>query len=257
MVTVISPAKKISKVGSSSGSVFSNCEFLTDSRKLTNQLKKMDPVQLGSLMGISDKLSLLNWERYKKWETPFTADNSRQAMYMFEGDTYKGLDAESFSGDDINFSQQAVRILSGLYGLLKPMDLIMPYRLEMGTKLSNKRGPDLYSFWKNSITESLNSILKNSKNRYLVNCSSLEYFKSIDLNSLNARVVTPIFKELRNGTPKMISFFAKNARGAMTRFIVKNKIDHPEDLLGFDFDGYCYNEDLSSLESPVFLRKSQ
>ncbi len=257
MVTVISPAKKISKVGGTSGAVFSNCEFLTDTCKLTNKLKKMDPVQLGSLMGISDKLSLLNWERYKKWETPFTADNSRQAMYMFEGDTYKGLNAESFSDDDINFSQQAVRILSGLYGLLRPMDLIMPYRLEMGTKLSNKRGPDLYSFWKSSITKSLNSIFKKSKNRYLVNCSSLEYFKSIDLNSLNAKVVTPIFKELRNGTPKMISFFAKNARGAMTRFIVKNKIDHPEGLLDFDFDGYRYDENLSNPENPVFLRKAK
>ncbi len=256
MITVISPAKKISKVEISNGSVYTNCEFLSETRKLATQLKKMDPAQIGSLMGISESLSLLNWERYKKWRTPFTSENSRQAMYMFEGDTYKGLNANSFSSDDINFSQQKVRILSGLYGLLRPMDLIMPYRLEMGTKLSNDQGPDLYSFWKTKLTNSLNKLFQNSKNRYLINCSSLEYFKSIDLKLLNAKVITPIFKELRNGSPKIVSFFAKNARGAMTRFVVKNKIDRPEGLLDFNLDGYNYNKKLSEPDSPVFLRKN-
>jgi len=256
MVTVISPAKKISKIETSFDSIYSTCEFLSDTNELAKILKQMDPIQLSELMGISDSLSLLNWERYKKWNTPFTADNSRQAMYMFQGDTYKGLDAENFSDDDIKFSQKAVRILSGLYGILKPMDLIMPYRLEMGTKLSNDRGPDLYSFWKNLITKSLNKMFEKSKSRYLINCSSLEYFKSIELKSLNAEVITPIFKEIRNGSPRIISFYAKNARGAMARFIVKNRINSPEGLLDFNFDGYHYNKEFSKPESPVFTRIS-
>ena len=254
MITVISPAKKLSKEVCAIEGTATRCVFLDDAKDLALSLKKLDPSEISSLMGISENLSILNWERYKGWSLPFNANNSRQAMYSFQGDTYKGLDPESFSNDDIEFSQSSVRILSGLYGLLRPMDLIMPYRLEMGTNLSNRRGTNLYSFWKNSITKSLNKIFHDSKNKILINCASVEYFKSIATEDLDADVITPVFKELRNGLPKIISFFAKNARGAMTRFIVKNKIDNPTGILDFNYDGYCYSKKYSTDNEPVFIR---
>ena len=255
MITVISPAKKISKDVCAIEGTTTSCIFLNDAKDLALSLKKMEPNELGSLMGISEKLSILNWERYKGWSLPFNGKNSRQAMYAFQGDTYKGLDPDNFSKDDIEFCQSNIRILSGLYGLLRPMDLIMPYRLEMGTKLSNKRGSNLYLYWKKILTKSLNNIFQDSKSKTLINCASVEYFKSIDTNYLEAEVVTPIFKEVRNGVPKIISFFAKNARGAMARFIVKNKIDKPEGILDFNYDGYSFNKKYSTRFQPVFIRQ--
>jgi len=255
MITIISPAKKISKEVCAIEGTATSCVFLDNAKDLASLLKKMDPGELASLMGISENLSILNWERYKGWDLPFNGKNSRQAMYTFQGDTYKGLDPETFSKNDIDFSQKNIRILSGLYGLLRPMDLIMAYRLEMGTPLKNKRGPNLYLYWRNLITKSLNITFQDSKNKTLINCASVEYFKSIDTEDLDAKIITPVFKEFRNGIPKIISFFAKKARGAMARFIVKNRIDKPDGILDFNYDGYSFNKKYSSSDQPVFIRQ--
>ena len=254
MITVISPAKKLSEECSAAEVSYSQSDHLKKTTELANQLKNFEPSHLQDLMSISEKLSILNWERYQNWQLPFTANNSRQAFFTFKGDTYTGLDAESLNKKELAFAQDHTRILSGLYGLLKPLDLIMPYRLEMGTKLENNSGENLYDFWGNTLTKYLQDELSTHSSKFIINCASVEYFKSIDNGSLKSQVVTPAFKEIKNGKPRIVSFFAKKARGMMARYIIQNQINNVDDIKQFDLGGYSYNSDLSQDFEPVFTR---
>ena len=255
MISIVSPAKSLNFDDSCSIKIYSQCAFLKDSQLLVNDLKKYSPKQISDLMNVSDKLGLLNVDRYKNWSLPFNEGNSKQAVFAFQGDVYKGLEIDSFSQDDLIYAQDYFRILSGLYGLLKPLDLIQPYRLEMGTSFKNKRGKNLYEFWNSKITEHLNKELELSKSKYLLNLASNEYYKVIQPKALNATVITPVFKDFKNGQYKIISFFAKKARGMMASYQLKNKINNPEDLKGFDMGGYIFNDNMSKGSQFVFTRK--
>ncbi|MBA64705.1 MAG: peroxide stress protein YaaA [Candidatus Marinimicrobia bacterium] len=254
MITVLSPAKKLSKECFVEKN--SDClpQFLNDSSGLVRQLKKMTPPEFMSLMGISENLAELNWERMQEWNSSFNSNNSREAIYSFMGDTYTGLDADTLTKKDLDFAQNNTRILSGLYGLLRPLDLMKPYRLEMGTRFANPRGNNLYDYWNDLLVENINKELKNHKNNIVINCASLEYFKAIDRPLLNADIVTPQFKEMKNGKLKMISFFAKKARGMMARYIIQNHIESPRDILAFNLGGYNYDSSISTPNQPVFTR---
>ena len=254
MITILSPAKKLSSECSSNGPAYTTPVFLKQSEVLVKTLKSYDPIRLQSLMGISQNLSELNWERFQFWTSDFSPDISRQAVYSFKGDTYSGLDADTLSEKDIIFAQDQVRILSGLYGVLKPLDLMLPYRLEMGTKLDNEKGKNLYEFWGDRISSTISKELEDHKDRTIINCASIEYFKSINNSSLNANVLTPEFKEIKNDKIRMISFFAKKARGMMARFIIENRIDSTDQILKFDLAGYKYDPSLSEDVKPVFTR---
>ena len=256
MITLLSPAKKLSGECCAIDYTYSQCSFLNQSQQLVDILKNYDPIDLQELMGISENLSLLNWERYKSWSLPFDPESSRQAAFTFMGDTYVGLGSHSLSDVELKFSQDNTRILSGLYGILRPMDLIMPYRLEMGTKLEIESGTYIHDFWSILVTEFLNKELKSHNNKIIINCASLEYFNAIDTETLKADIVTPVFKEIRNGQPKVISFFAKRARGAMARYIITNQINDIDGIVSFDLDSYTYDESLSSRFGPVFTRYS-
>ena len=207
-----------------------------------------------SLMGISENLAILNWERMQNWNRSLRPESSMESAYCFLGDTYTGLDAESLNDNDMDFAQKHTRILSGLYGILRPLDLMMPYRLEMGTKLKNKVGKDLYEYWGDTLSNSISEELSNHEHNVVINCASIEYFRSIDRPSLNAEVITPQFKEYKNGKLKMISFFAKRARGMMARYIIQNKINDGKDILSFNLGGYSYDPSISTPASPVFTR---
>ena len=257
MLIVISPAKTLDFETPPKVPTFTLPDFLDDSAELIDELRSYEPYRLGDLMGISPKLADLNSNRYHDWSLPFTADNAKQSVLAFKGDVYAGLDADNLDADDLQFAQAHLRILSGLYGVLKPLDLMQPYRLEMGTKLKNRRGKDLYDFWDDRINQSLNDELAGQDNPVLVNLASNEYFKSVQPESLNARIVTPTFKEARNGDYKFISFTAKKARGLMSRYIIRNRLSDPDDLRGFDLEGYRYNDALSDTDSPVFTRSSK
>ena len=254
MITVLSPAKKLSTDCSAKGSAYTKPVFLEDSDRLVSILKDYKPDQLQTLMGISQNLSELNWERFQSWTSDYAPSISREAFFSFKGDTYTGLNAESLSGQDVIFAQDNVRILSGLYGVLKPLDLMLPYRLEMGTKLHNSRGKNLYDFWGSSIAMNISNELKGHKQKVIINCASNEYFKSIGDQFVEEAVITPEFKEIKNDTIKMISFYAKKARGMMARYIIDNRIDSSEEILSFNLDGYSFNPSLSSKMKPVFTR---
>ena len=222
---------------------------------MVNNLKKHSPKQISDLMKISDNLGTLNANRYNNWSLPFNEGNAKQAAFAFHGDVYQGLKIDSFSQDDLYYAQDHFRILSGLYGLLRPLDLIQAYRLEMGTSINNKRGKNLYDFWNSSITKHLNKELEFSKSQYLLNLASNEYFKVIQPQNLNATIITPIFKDWKNGQYKVISFFAKKARGMMASYQLKNKIRNPEELKNFDSGGYIFNDNMSKEYQLVFTRK--
>ena len=254
MLTILSPAKKLSHECFARTQNYTTPTFLNESQVLVDILKRKKPIDLQNLMGISDKLSVLNWERFQNWKLPVEKSNAKEAIYHFQGDTYSGLNTEELSSGEITFAQKNTRILSGLYGVLKPLDLILPYRLEMGTKLKNNKGDSLYQFWGDTLSKFITKELKSHSVKVLINCASVEYFKSLNNNSLKADVITPHFKELKNGNYKIISFFAKKARGMMARFIIKNKIQEPSKILQFDYAGYQYNEQLSSPLNPVFTR---
>ncbi|MEC9387755.1 MAG: peroxide stress protein YaaA [Pseudomonadota bacterium] len=256
MLMIISPAKTLDYESPLATETHTQPDFLDDACELIDQLKELEPHQVSNLMSISDKLGQLNAERFQTWHTPFTPDNARQAVLAFKGDVYTGLDAESFSNEDFSFAQKHLRILSGLYGLLKPLDLMQPYRLEMGTRFENTRGKDLYAFWGSKITEALNQLLA-SDDMVLVNLASNEYFKSVQKKHLDARLVTPQFKDWKNGQYKMISFYAKKARGLMCRYAIQNRITQADDLKGFNLDGYYFSEDQSDNNNWVFLRDEQ
>ena len=256
MLMIISPAKTLDYESPLATETHTQPDFLDDACELIDQLKELEPHQVSNLMSISDKLGQLNAERFQCWHTPFTPDNARQAVLAFKGDVYTGLDAESFSSGDFSFAQKHLRILSGLYGLLKPLDLMQPYRLEMGTRFENTRGKDLYAFWGSKITDALNQLLA-SDDKVLVNLASNEYFKSVQKKHLDARLVTPQFKDWKNGQYKMISFYAKKARGLMCRYAIQNRITQADDLKGFNLDGYYFSEDQSDNNNWVFLRDEQ
>ena len=205
-------------------------------------------------MGLSDKLGALNYERFQEWQTPFSTDNAKQAILAFKGDVYQGLDADNMSADELSWAQDNLRILSGLYGLLRPLDLMQPYRLEMGTKFANQRGANLYQFWGDIITDQLNKLFPTSAQSVLVNLASNEYFKSVQPKNINAEIITPVFMDQKGDKYKIISFFAKRARGLMSAFIIKNKITDAEQLKTFNVDGYSFNSAMSEGNKWVFCR---
>jgi len=253
MLMVISPAKTLDYESPLATETFTKPDFLDDACELIGQLKELEPHQVSNLMSISDKLGQLNAERFQSWHTPFSAKNARQAVLAFKGDVYTGLGAESFGEQDFSFAQAHLRMLSGLYGILKPLDLMQPYRLEMGTKFENKRGKDLYAFWGDRLTQEINRLLKNDDG-VLVNLASNEYFKSLKKKDIEGQLITPQFKDWKNGQYKIISFYAKKARGLMCRYAILNRIANANDLKGFNLDGYYFSEDQSDKYNWVFLR---
>ncbi len=255
MLLVISPAKNLDLESTLPTSLHTQPELLSDSQDLMKHCVTLTPAELSSLMGISDKLAGLNAARFSEWSVPFTPENARPAVFAFNGDVYTGLDAYSLSDKSIEFAQKHLRILSGLYGILKPLDLMQAYRLEMGTKLDNDRGANLYQFWGDIITNKLNNAIAEQGDDIVINLASNEYFKSVKKKQLTGQIITPAFKDWKNGQYKMISFFAKKARGLMARYIIENEIDSVEKLKAFDLDGYGYNEALSTDAVPVFTRK--
>lgn len=254
MLVVISPAKTLDFETSWKLKNISQPDFLDDSQLLIDQLRKLSAVKIGEMMSISDKLAILNSERFLYWHLPFTSENAKPAVLAFRGDVYTGLDADSFSVKDINFAQKHLRILSGLYGVLRPLDLIQAYRLEMGTGFKNSRGKNLYEFWGDKITEHFNSDFSNQKTPTLINLASNEYWSVIKPAKVQAEIITPIFKDEKNGQYKIISFFAKKARGMMAAFVIKNQIKNPEDLKAFDLEGYEFNAKMSKGNEWVFIR---
>jgi cytoplasmic iron level regulating protein YaaA (DUF328/UPF0246 family) len=253
MIVLISPSKTLD-FAKKSGVDFTIPDFLNESVKLINNLQKLSVPNICKLMDISPKLGELNFQRYQDFHTPFTQENAKQAIYAFMGDVYEGLDATSLTKPNIKYAQKHLRIISGLYGLLRPLDLIQPYRLEMGTKFANKSGKNLYEFWGDKITNKLNELLKDDKTPIIVNLASVEYFSAINKKILNGNIVTPIFKENKNGSYKVIALFAKKARGTMASYIIKNKVDSIAGLKKFSEDGYKFNSSLSSKNELVFVR---
>ena len=256
MISIISPAKSLDFDNKAPISDFSLPLFLDESQKIVNVLKDYSPEDLSKLMNISKDLGLLNANRYQDYKTPFNPQNAKQAIFAFTGDVYKGLDATSLTSNTIDYAQTHFKILSGLYGILKPLDLIQAYRLEMGTKISINNSSSLYDFWSNHITFELNNNLESTNSQFLLNLASNEYSKSINMKLLKAKVITPVFKDWKSGQYKIISFFAKKARGLMSRYVLENKIKNPNDLRAFNNEGYVFNEDFSTEKSFVFTRKS-
>ena len=253
MKIIISPAKSLDFKTELPTKNFSTPNFLSESKKINELLKKKSPSELKSLMSISEKLAELNWNRNNTFKTPFNIENARPSIFTFNGDVYSGLDAFSLSMDQLNQAQKSLRILSGLYGLLKPLDLIQPYRLEMGTKLNVEGSLNLYGFWRNKITNKLNDEL--NENEFFVNLASNEYSSAIDRKLLKTSMISPVFKDMKNGKLKIISFYAKKARGMMVRYILDNEINNLEGLRGFDYGGYSYSsEESEKMKELVFIR---
>jgi cytoplasmic iron level regulating protein YaaA (DUF328/UPF0246 family) len=252
MLIVLSPAKKINETKQA----INDCStpiFIDEAEKLIKSLRKYSPAKLSKLMSISSGIAELNYERYLNWNIDHSS-NTKPAALSFNGEAYSGLDAASFSSKEVDYAQNHLRILSGLYGVLKPFDLIHAYRLEMGTKLKVGAKKNLYEFWGDKIVNEVNDILKAQKENVLVNLASNEYFKAINKKKLEGEIITPVFKDFNNGKYKTVMVYAKKARGMMTSFIIKNKIEKKEDLKAFDTSGYCYNEAASSGNEIVFYR---
>lgn len=252
MKIVISPAKSLNFEKEVPTTQFTQPSLLKESKKVHAVLKQKTPAELSQLMAISDKLADLNWQRNKTWKTPFNSSNARPAVYAFDGDVYTGLDAYSIPMEKLDVLQERLRILSGLYGVLKPLDLMQAYRLEMGTKLPIGESNNLYDFWKSTVTTSLNKELK--KGELFVNLASHEYFSVIDTKALKVPVITPDFKDYKDGKLKMISFFAKKARGMMVRYIIDTNAETIDDLKGFNYEGYQFDANLSKGNNLVFTR---
>ena len=254
MLVVVSPAKNLDYTTPVATSLFSQPALQDDMQALLNTCKTLTPADLSALMGISDKLALLNAERFASFQFPFTPENARPAALAFNGDVYTGLDAGSLSEADLTYAQSHLRILSGLYGVLKPLDLMQPYRLEMGTKLATESGKNLYEYWGNRITDNLNATLAEEQQQVLVNLASTEYFSAVKPKDLNAQIITPVFKDEKNGKVKIISFYAKKARGLMARWIIENNIKDFEKISKFNIDGYYFSKSESTVTEPAFLR---
>lgn len=253
MLVVLSPAKSLDYESPLSVSTSTQPQFVEQAAALVDILRPMSPAELGELMSISDKLGVLNATRYVQWSPQFTKANSRQAMLAFNGDVYDGLDAKTLDAEALKFAQKHVRILSGLYGVLRPLDLMQPYRLEMGTKLKNPTGKDLYAYWKKTVAPALNKDL--AAKDVLVNLASDEYFKSVDLQVLKAQVIQPVFQDYKNGQYKVISFFAKKARGLMARYIIDHRITDAANLKKFNVGGYVFDAKVSTDSTWIFRRK--
>ncbi|MCF1428846.1 MAG: peroxide stress protein YaaA [Shewanella sp.] len=254
MLIVVSPAKTLDYENPAGTDKFTLPSLLDHSQELIDICRELTPANIASLMKVSDKIAGLNVARFAQWQPYFTPDNAKQALYAFRGDVYTGLDADTLSARDVDKAQQYLRILSGLYGLLKPLDLIQAYRLEMGTSLENPRGKNLYAFWGDIITREINKALSEQGDEILVNLASNEYFKAVKPGKIAGRIVTPVFRDLKNGQYKVISFYAKKARGMMARYIIENDIKELADLKKFDIAGYYYCEAQSDELAPVFLR---
>lgn len=256
MLMVISPAKTLDYETPPTTKTCTTPDYLEDSAELIDELQGLAPHDISQLMSISDSLGVLNFDRFQQWSVPFTSDNAKQALLAFKGDVYTGLDAESLSKSQLTYAQKHLRILSGLYGLLRPLDLMQAYRLEMGTKFQNRRGKNLYEFWDNKVTDGLNQQLAKLKSETLVNLASNEYFKVVNKKRLNAEIITPVFKDLKNGQYKIISFYAKKARGMMAAWVIREQPKSIADLQKFTDGGYQYNADLSQGNTWVFTRDS-
>jgi cytoplasmic iron level regulating protein YaaA (DUF328/UPF0246 family) len=251
MLIVISPAKTLDFDSDLISKEHTQPRFLEQSQQLINELKILSVADVASLMKLSDKLAGLNMARFQTWALPFGLSNAKQAVLAFKGDVYTGLDADTLDKAGLDFMQQHLRILSGLYGVLKPLDLMQAYRLEMGTKFSNAKGENLYHFWGSQLRESIETELSDG---ILINLASNEYFKALQAKNLNARIITPIFKDWKNGQYKIISFYAKKARGLMSRYIIDHKIEKPEQIQQFDSGGYRFSSDMSKGDDWVFIR---
>ena len=256
MLIVISPAKTLDySVDSKSNHTVP--QFLSQSSKLIKTLKEKEPKDIASLMGLSDKLATLNFDRYQSWKAAKSvSSDAKPSMLVFKGDVYQGLNAEDFSNKDLKFAQKHLRILSGLYGILRPMDIMKPYRLEMGTKLETSKGKNLYEFWGELVQNNVIDDLSSQKSDLLINLASKEYFSVLGKMPEFINVVSPVFKDYKSGKYKIISFYAKKARGLMARWIIQNKVTDFEELINFDIDGYRYSKAESTISEPVFLRKS-
>ncbi len=254
MLIVLSPAKSLDYKTPVSVKTSTLPEFVTESAKLIADLKKLSPQELANLMGLSDQLAALNVGRFRDWSKKFTEENSKPAIYAFDGDVYDGFDVKSLNAKSLDFAQDHIRILSGLYGALRPLDLMQPYRLEMGTSFQNARGKDLYAFWGERVTDSLKKVLDQQKKPFLLNLASEEYFKVLQAKKLECPVISPVFQDGKDGKFKIISFYAKRARGLMARYAVENRITDPADLKGFNLDGYKYIASESKPDKPVFRR---
>lgn len=255
MLAVISPAKTLDYETPAVTDEFSQPAHLTQSRKLIRRLRELGSDDIARLMKVSDSLAELNRQRYRQWKTPFRPDNARQALFAFKGDVYLGLDAYSMKPGDIDFAQRHLRILSGLYGILRPLDLMQPYRLEMGTRLDTAQGRNLYQFWGERLAQSLNKELKQTGADTLVNLASNEYFKAVGPKQLKARVIAPTFREFHKGEFRFISFTAKKARGLMARFMIDQRLDDVDGLKDFDYEGYRFAAGLSNDTEWVFTRR--
>ena len=256
MLIILSPAKTLDFESPSKIKTATTPELIKQSAVLADLLKQKTPKQIEALMGISEKLALLNHERYQDWESPMPLGATKQAVLAFQGDVYQGLQASTLSEKQLLYAQDHLRILSGLYGVLRPLDLMLPYRLEMGTPLKNKQGKDLYAFWGMQITEALQAQLSATNTKYLLNLASNEYFKSVKSDALTCKIISPAFKDYKNGKFKIISFFAKKARGTMAAWAIRSKVKTPKKLAQFAEDGYKYDAESSTETVPVFLRKA-
>lgn len=252
MKIIISPAKSLDFENKAPINLYTQPRFLEQSLKLNKKLKTLSVKKLGDLMKISDDLARLNYQRNQNWQTPFDLDNSKQAIFSFTGAVFKGIDVKTISEDKLPMLQNNLRILSGLYGLLKPLDLIQPYRLEMGTKLNVGSTDNLYKFWKDTLANSLNNELEEGE--LLVNLASLEYFKALPKKVLKVPMITPVFKDFKNGEYKTIMTFAKKARGLMVRYIIENNVTTIEGLKGFNVDKYVFSEEMSTKTELYFTR---
>jgi len=255
MLIVISPAKTLDYETPVKNKVFTRPDYLDDSGELVCRLRQLSSLDISELMKVSVKIADLNFERYETWSREFDEENARQSILAFRGDVYTGLDARSFNGKDFSFAQKHLRILSGLYGLLRPLDLMQPYRLEMSTKLTTDRGRNLYEFWGSVITQGLNAQLKKIKSDYLINLASNEYFKAIKPKELNAQIITPVFKDYKDGKYRVVGIYAKKARGILSRYIIKHRLSDPEDIKMFNEEGYTFDKSLSQGNLWAFSRK--
>jgi cytoplasmic iron level regulating protein YaaA (DUF328/UPF0246 family) len=260
MLMLVSPAKTLDFTSPLATPVYSQPQFLAESQLLIDGLRQLSPADVSQLMDISDALAVLNVTRFADWQTPFSPDNARQAVLAFAGDVYEGLDAATLGAEAFEFVQQHLRILSGLYGVLRPLDLIQPYRLEMGTRFANVRGKDLYAFWGSRLHTHLLAELQSHSNPTLLNLASEEYFKAVQAKQFKKtapeiRIIQPVFEDWKNGKYKVISFFAKRARGLMARYVIENLIDTPEQLHAFNSEGYVFDAEASSGDTLMFRRR--
>ena len=257
MLALISPAKTLDYETALPTDTYTQPRLLQQSQQLIDVCRKLSATEIASLMTVSEKIANLNLERFRDWNADFDFSNARQAMFAFKGDVYTGLDAYDLDDQEIDFAQQHLRMLSGLYGLLRPLDLMMPYRLEMGTKLNNTRGHNLYEFWGDIITDQINQDLANIDAKVLINLASDEYYKSVNEKKIQVEIIKPVFLDQKNGKYKVISFYAKKARGLMARYIIKNKLSQVEQLKAFNSDGYYFDTESSSDKELVFKRDEQ